>query len=53
MKYLLDAHTFIWYDDEPTRLSPNVFALCEDKSNTLLLSLVSVWEIQIKLQLGK
>jgi PIN domain nuclease of toxin-antitoxin system len=53
MKYLLDAHAFIWYDDEPARLSSHVFTLCEDKTNILFLSLVSVWEIQIKLQLGK
>ncbi|MGB9774724.1 MAG: type II toxin-antitoxin system VapC family toxin [Anaerolineae bacterium] len=53
MKLLLDTHTFIWWDSEPTKLSPQALALCQDRQNTLLLSVVSVWEMQIKLQLGK
>lgn len=53
MKLLLDTHTFIWWDSEPTRLPPRVLALCQDRQNVLLLSAVSIWEMQIKLQLGK
>jgi PIN domain nuclease of toxin-antitoxin system len=53
MRFLFDTHTFIWYDNEPGRLSPKVRSICEDESNTILLSLASIWEIQIKLQLGK
>jgi PIN domain nuclease of toxin-antitoxin system len=53
MKLLLDTHTFIWWDSEPARLSPQALALCQDRQNVLLLSVVSVWEMQIKLQLGK
>ncbi len=53
MKLLLDTHTFIWWDSEPAKLSPRVRALCQDRQSILLLSAVSVWEIQIKLQLGK
>lgn len=53
MMYLLDTHTFIWYDNEPARLPPRVRSLLDDKANTVFLSLGSVWEIQIKLQLGK
>lgn len=53
MKLLLDTHTFIWWDSEPARLSPHALALCQDRQNVLLLSVVSVWEMQIKLQLGK
>ncbi len=53
MKYLLDAHTFLWWDMSAEKLSPGVSALFQDESNTLLLSLASVWEIQIKQQLGK
>jgi PIN domain nuclease of toxin-antitoxin system len=53
MKYLLDAHTFLWWDTSSKKLSSSVFALFEDETNTLLLSLVSIWEIQIKQQLGK
>lgn len=49
----MDTHTFIWWDSEPAKLSPRVLALCQDRQNALLLSVVSVWEMQIKLQLGK
>lgn len=53
MKLLLDTHAFIWWDSEPAKLSPQALALCQDRQNALLLSVVSLWEMQIKLQLGK
>ncbi|MBK7217577.1 MAG: type II toxin-antitoxin system VapC family toxin [Candidatus Promineofilum sp.] len=53
MKLLLDTHTFLWWDSEPERLSPTVMALCRDPANALLLSVASIWEIQVKSQLGK
>jgi PIN domain nuclease of toxin-antitoxin system len=53
MKLLLDTHTFIWWDSDPARLSPRAMTLCEDPMNTILLSVASVWEMQIKRQLGK
>ena len=53
MNLLLDTHAFIWWDSEPAKLSAQVLALCQDSMNTLLLSVASVWEMQIKLQLGK
>lgn len=53
MKLLLDTHTFIWWDSEPARLSSKALSLCQDSSNTLLFSVASAWEMQIKAQLGK
>jgi PIN domain nuclease of toxin-antitoxin system len=53
MKLLLDTHTFLWWDSEPSRLPASVLALCQDTHNSLVLSVASVWEMQIKLQLGK
>jgi PIN domain nuclease of toxin-antitoxin system len=53
MKLLLDTHTFIWWDSEPAKLSPQILTLCQERTNSLLLSVASVWEMQIKLQLGK
>ena len=53
MKLLLDTHAFIWWDSEPAKLSPQVQALCQNRANSLLFSVASVWEMQIKLQLGK
>ena len=53
MILLLDTHAFIWWDSDPARLPSKILALCRDRSNTVLLSVASVWEMQIKLQLGK
>lgn len=53
MKLLLDTHAFIWWANEPEKLSARVLASLNPASNELILSVVSVWEMQIKLQLGK
>jgi PIN domain nuclease of toxin-antitoxin system len=53
MKLLLDTHVFLWMDGEPARLSAHAAQLLSDRSNSLHLSVVSLWEIQIKLQRGK
>ncbi|MDQ3119000.1 MAG: type II toxin-antitoxin system VapC family toxin [Verrucomicrobiota bacterium] len=53
MKLLLDTHTFIWWDDDQTKLSAGALAACKSPTNSLHLSLASVWEMQIKIQLGK
>jgi len=53
MNLLLDTHTFIWWADEPEKLSADALQALEDENNHLLFSLVSVWEMQIKIQLGK
>ena len=53
MRILLDTHVFIWWDSEPQQLSSQARVLCEDAENTLILSVASVWEMQIKWQLGK
>ena len=53
MRLLLDTHTFIWLDASPDQLSAEAYDVLQDPSNDLLLSIVSVWEIQIKAQLGR
>ncbi len=53
MRLLLDTQVFIWWDSEPEKLSPRIRAQCEKPGNFLGLSIASVWEMQIKLQLGK
>ena len=53
MKLLLDTHAFIWSAAEPERLSPRVREACEDLRNELLLSVVSLWEIQLKSGAGR
>ena len=53
MRLLLDTHTFIWADTEREKLSPRVADVLQDERSQVFLSVVSVWEMQIKVQLGK
>lgn len=53
MNLLLDSHTFIWWHEEPQKLSTNAFEAISEPANSIFLSLVSIWEIQLKLLTGK
>ena len=53
MKLLLDTHAFVWWDSDKAQLSHRVLQACLDPRNHLFLSIVSIWEMQIKAQLGK
>lgn len=48
MKGIVDTHTFLWWADDPSKLSPTALAFLSNSTNTVLLSVVSVWEIVIK-----
>lgn len=53
MRVLIDTHVFIWWTSEPTRLSPSVYDILTAPDTEPILSIVSVWEMQIKESLGK
>lgn len=53
MKYLLDTHVLLWAAAEPKRLPKKARALLEDAGNTLLFSAASLWEVSIKVGLGR
>ncbi len=53
MNLLLDTHAFIWMDIQPAMLSPTATSLIQQSDVNLFLSIVSIWEMQIKIQLGK
>src|SRR5947209_19873707 len=53
MKLLLDTHVFIWWASDPAKLSPAALSACGNAANEFLLSLASIWEMQIKCQAGK
>ena len=53
MKLLLDTHILIWWVDEPEKLPAHLYSALEDGANSLFISVVSAWEMQIKHQLGK
>src|SRR5438093_13215262 len=53
MRFLLDTQAFIWWDTKSAQLSPRARSLCDDLANTMVLSIASAWEMQIKIQIGK
>jgi PIN domain nuclease of toxin-antitoxin system len=53
MNILLDTHALLWFVSSPEKLSEPAYSALMNKDNQLWISVVSVWEIQIKHQLGK
>lgn len=53
MKLLLDTHTFIWWDREPDLIPSTTLTLMQQDDSQLIVSIASLWEIQIKTQIGK
>jgi len=53
MKYLLDTHTAIWALLDKTKLSEAAKAIIDDDSLYLSISIISAWEIAIKVSIGK
>lgn len=53
MRLLLDTHAFLWFIGGDERLTPSARILIEDISNELYLSVASLWEMAIKISLGR
>ena len=53
IKNLLDTHTFLWFIDGNDNLSPKTLENIENENAQNFISIVSLWEIAIKLSLGK
>jgi PIN domain nuclease of toxin-antitoxin system len=53
MRYLIDTHTAIWYIQGDNRLSDNVRKIIDTPTNQINFSIVTLWEIVIKINIGK
>lgn len=53
MTLLLDTHTVLWFVEDAPALSDRAKAAIEDLDNTPTYSIASVWEMAIKVGLGK
>jgi PIN domain nuclease of toxin-antitoxin system len=53
VRLLVDAHAFIWAVDDPSKLGTQAVTALQDPGNDLLLSAGTIWEIAIKVGLGK
>ena len=53
MKLLLDTHILLWVAGSPEKLSESTRTLLTSPDNSLFFSAASIWEIVIKLGLGR
>jgi PIN domain nuclease of toxin-antitoxin system len=49
LRLLLDTHTVVWAITEPERVAPEALGLIESSENEVFVSVVSPWELAIKL----
>jgi len=53
MRLLLDTHAFLWFIFADPRLSTDAAEIIGDPAHERLLSIASIWEIAIKVKLGR
>ena len=53
MNILLDTHVFLWFVGDSPRLSNRAKTLIEAEDSQPFLSIASLWEMAIKISLGK
>lgn len=53
MNYLIDTHILLWYIVGDKRIKKDTKTLIENKNNTIYVSNASLWEIAIKVSIGK
>jgi len=53
LKLLLDTHIILWLAGAPEKLSESTHALLQESDNSLFFSAARIWEIVIKLGLGR
>jgi PIN domain nuclease of toxin-antitoxin system len=53
MRLLIDTHSFIWWIQDDKRLSTAARALLRDRANEVFVSIATIWEIAIKVGVGR
>jgi len=53
MRVLLDTHILLWALTEPARLPPAMRSRIEEPESEILFSAASIWELAIKIPLGR
>jgi PIN domain nuclease of toxin-antitoxin system len=53
MDLILDTHTFIWFVNDDKNLTTKARGAIENPSNFSYISIASLWEMAIKISLGK
>ncbi len=52
-KYLLDTHYILWAMKNPENITKPILEIIENPENVIYVSRASLWEIAIKLKIGK
>lgn len=53
MKYLIDTHVLIWFSETSPELPKSIRTLIEDINNHIYVSHTAIWEMTIKMAIGK
>lgn len=53
MQYLLDTHTLLWFLQDDPQLPKKISSRIRNIENDCFVSIASLWEIAIKIKLGK
>ena len=52
-RFLIDTHTFIWLIEDDPKLPDSSKQLIDDLENDIFISIASLWEMAIKISIGK
>lgn len=53
MQYILDTHVLIWFLTIDKKLKKDIVDLISDPLNDIIISIASIWEIELKKSIGK
>lgn len=53
MRLLLDTQVLLWFAEDSPRLKNAIAEAIEDSANEIMVSTVSLWEVAIKVRVGK
>jgi PIN domain nuclease of toxin-antitoxin system len=53
MKFLLDTHALLWWLADDDQLGSGAREVVADPANDIMISMVSLWEIAVKVRIGK
>ena len=53
MRFIIDTHIFLWALTDDDKLSKKARLLVEDVNHQLVISIASLWEMAVKVSIGK
>lgn len=53
MNYIIDTHVLLWFIDGDNKIGEKSIQIIESENNRIFISFASLWEIAIKISIGK